>query len=58
MRREKTESKNFRRNKIAEIELARITMIKVVVLVRNLILARIVRMVTFFMRKFGDNVLE
>lgn len=58
MRRIKTETENFRGDKIAEVEVARVAMIEIVVLVRNLVFACVVRMLAFFMRKFGDNMLE
>lgn len=52
------ETKDFRRDKIAETELARKTMVEIVVLVRELCFAGVVRMVAFFMREFGDDMLE
>lgn len=58
MRRIKTETENFRGDEIAEIEFARVTMIEIVVLVRNLVFACVVRMVTLFMRELANYMLE
>lgn len=56
--RKKPERIRFSCDKTAEIELTCKTMVEIVMLVRNLRFAGIVRVLTFFVREFGDNVLE
>lgn len=51
-------AENLRCNKIAKTEFARETMVKIVVLVRDLRLAGVVRMLAVFLGKFGNNMLE
>lgn len=58
VRRKNAEAENFRSDKIAETELARITMVEIVVLVRDLRLACVMRMVAMLFGKLGENVLE
>lgn len=58
VRRKEMETKNFRCDKIAETEFARKTMVEVVVLVRELRFACVVRMVAFFVCEFGDDMLK
>lgn len=58
MRGEERKFKNLRRDKIAETEITRETMVEIVVLVRDLVFAGVVRMFAFVLGELGDNVFE
>ena len=51
-------AENPGRNEIAKTEVARKTMVKIVVLMGNLLPAGIVRMLAFMLGELGDDVLE
>lgn len=58
MRSNEIKAENRGRNEIAKTEVARKTMVKIVVLVRNLLLSGIVRVLAFVLCELGEDVLE